>query len=730
VVCSAPASNHKCFTDPVCRVSISGALPDLSPRKAPPQISSALSDRLSATMLMSVESAEHAPARISPFPAPKSERPFEGLSPTPIETTYTLLKYQASVQPDEDCLGWRPALPADYIAPLPPAVDKNRPFQWWSYGEVLAHATAAGLGLVEKFGLNRGDTVGIYARNCPWWTCTGLALSSQGIIVVPIYDTLGPNVVEYVCNHSEAKLVVVSVDNAPKLTAALADGKCASVASVVVIETDGGVDACAPAIAIAKTFDSGVVMADVVAAGKAAITAGKTPSPGAWDDLLVIMYTSGTTGDPKGVMLKNSAFMASVSTAYSFFTGSGQRFVKSDSFLSYLPLSHIFEQQSEALLMGCGGKIGFYTGDIKLLLDDITALGPTVFAGVPRVFARFQERILASVESGGFIKKKLFEFAYARQLAAERNPVGSNKVDRSYFWDMLVMSKVRAKLLPNARIVITGSAPMSSETNDFLKVCLQCPVVQGYGLTETVGGLVCSAPGASLSGTCGGPMPGSLVRLVDVPDMNYTSADKPYPRGEVCLKGSILTNGYYKNEKETAEAFDADGYFHTGDVGQWLPDGALQIIDRKKNLFKLSQGEYVSPEALEQEYSKCKLVGQIYVYGNSLQSSLLAVVVPDVIAVKEWAKGNAPSISDLPAIVELPDFKSELLAQLSVMRVQSKFKRYEEIKDVVIETDDLNELGQAFHVDNDLMTPSFKLKRPQLNKKYKASLEAIYASKA
>jgi long-chain acyl-CoA synthetase len=397
--------------------------------------------------------------------------------------------------------------------------------------------------------------------------------------------------------------------------------------------------------------------------------------------------------------------------------------------LSYLPLSHIFEQQAEALFFGCGGRIGYFSGDIKLLLDDLTALKPTVFIGVPRVYARFQERISQSVESASIIQRTLFNWAYERQLRAEQNPVGPRKVARSGIWDALVFKKVRGKLLPNCRLAITGSAPMSAQTNDFLKVCLQCAVVQGYGLTETVGGMNCSPPGGSTSGTCGGPLPGVYVKLVDVPDMGYLSSDTPHPRGEICVKGSIVTNGYYKNEAATAEAFDSEGYFMTGDIAHWLPDGSLQIIDRKKNLFKLAQGEYVSPENLEQEYNKCKLVGQIFVYGNSLESTLLAVVVPDIPSAKAWAAENTKGETDIVAIAALPEFKKAVLAELAEMCVTSKFKRYEEIKDAVIEATDLNNMGQGFHVDNDLMTPSFKLKRPQLSKKYKGALEALYAAK-
>lgn len=634
---------------------------------------------------------------------------FDGSKPDankpPVSSLYGAFARSAKEHPNAECLGWRENPESD--------------FKWWSYSKVNDMVAALRCSF-QALGLKKGDNVGFYARNCPQWTLLQYAVMAAGLVACPIYDTLGPKIVEYVCNHSEAKAVLVSAANYSKLAAVRDSGKIPSVEHVVVIgerdiEQEDAIDKCV-------SGEGMVSIKDFYENGKKLAEAGTYEAPElALDDLLVIMYTSGTTGNPKGVMLRHRALVASVASAYAFFAKWNQKFSVKDALLSYLPLSHIFEQQAEALMLGCGGRIGFYSGDIKLLLSDMEALQPTVFAGVPRVFARFQQRIEENVSKTSFIQKTLFSWAYQRQLRAEASP---GVVGRSGFWDTLVFKKVRAKLLPEARLVITGSAPMSGQTNDFLKVCLMCPVAQGYGLTETVGGMVCSIPGQSKSGTCGGPLPGVHVKLRDLPEMGYTTKDKPFPRGEICVKGDIVFSGYYKNEKATAESFDEDGFFKTGDVGQWIEDGALQIIDRAKNLFKLSQGEYVSPESLEQEYAKAKLVGQIYVYGNSLQASLVAVVVPDVAAAMEW--GATHKLETLESIVAAPSFKKDMLGQLEEMREKSHFKKYEGIKDVIIEANDLNELGQGFTVDNDLMTPSFKLKRPQLKAKYVATLDALY----
>lgn len=623
-----------------------------------------------------------------------------------LNTLYGILERSADAFPGNESLGWRASTAPD------------APYEWWTYADMLSMSDALGRAFASR-GLQKGDKIGMYARNCPQWTLAQYAAMSQGMVVVPIYDTLGPNIVEYVCNHADIRLVCVSAENYPKLAGVRDAGKTPTVSTVIIIG-HGDIETSPE-----KIIGEGVI--DIVPfmdEGKNSQRSELYPRPEvSLDDLLVIMYTSGTTGNPKGVMLKHRTILASVSSTYLFFNKWENKFGSGDTYLSYLPLSHIFEQQAQALVIGQAGKIGFFSGNIKLLTNDLEVLKPTVFAGVPRVYARFQQRIEETVESSSFIKRTLFHWAYARQVRAEENP---GQVTRLALWDKLIFEKVRAKIMPKMRFVISGSAPLSPQTNDFLKVCLMCPVVQGYGLTETVGGMTCCVPGRSKSGNCGGPLPGVQIKLADLPEMGYLNSDKPYPRGEVCVKGDVVFAGYYENEEATAEAFDDEGFFRTGDVGQWQEDGSLQIIDRAKNLFKLSQGEYVSPDSLEQEYGKAKLVGQIFIYGNSFHSTLLAVVVPDIPAAKAW--GEAHGLNTLESIAAAPDFKKEVLEQLAEIRVKARFKKYEEVKDVIIEVNDLNDLGQGFHVDNDLMTPSFKLRRPQLKKKYEDALDALYES--
>lgn len=662
-------------------------------------------------------------------------------------SAYDLLHYRTTFQPELRCLGWRrsQSQPVSEGRTSISQYDETRPYKWWTYRQTYEYVVRIGSAVTEAFQLVPGHHVGIYAENGPWWTVFMWAMASQGITVVPIYNTMTKDLVEYVATHAEVRVIFTDPQNFDALAAAIP--RCRSAQGVVLFESTG-MDYCSEAardclkrgmprcIAPDRVLTMQTLLENTKHIDGSVDELHEFARPAFEDDVAMIMYTSGTTGHPKGVVLKHRAFIASCAAGYCFWDHFGAGLRSTDRYISYLPMSHIFEQQAQALMLGCGGKIGYYAGDVRQLKDDMLALRPTIFAGVPRVYTRFQQQINAGVEASSSLKQKLFASAYKRQLAAEQSVQDRKPVPRSKVMDKVVFDKVRARLLPDVRLMITGSAPMSPQTNDFLKVTLGRPIIQGYGLTETVGGVTCSAPAHSVSGNCGGPLPGVRIKLVSVPEMGYTTDDKPLPRGEIWISGACLFSRYYKNKTATEEAFSDIGgtrYFKTGDIGQWLEDGTLQVIDRKKNLFKLAQGEFVSPEQLEQEYVKCTLVGQIWIYGSSMQSYLLAVVVPDAEAAKVWAEQTGacktPDAFDLKAVAGLPAFKGALLAELGDMRRQAGLKGFEEIKDCIIETDGINELGQGFNTENNLLTPSMKLRRPQLAERYKDTLEDMYASK-
>ena len=246
---------------------------------------------------------------------------------------------------------------------------------------------------------------------------------------------------------------------------------------------------------------------------------------------------------------------------------------------------------------------------------------------------------------------------------------------------------------------------MLPEVMNFLKICFCCPIVEAYGLTETTGG-TCIVDNTDLvSGHVGGPVQGVKLRLKDLPEMSYMSTDQPYPRGEVCMKGPTVFQGYYKRPDKTAEAFDAEGWFLSGDVAQVYPNGTLKIIDRSKNLFKLSQGEYIAPEKIEQIMCLSQAIAQCLVYGDSLKNACVSVIVPEEDWVMKWAQPKENlSTQSFKELCESDDLRREISAEMQRLASEKKLSSLEKPKQFIL----YNEL---FSLDNNLLTPTFKLKR-------------------
>lgn len=241
-----------------------------------------------------------------------------------------------------------------------------------------------------------------------------------------------------------------------------------------------------------------------------------------------------------------------------------------------------------------GIKVGFFGGDVLKLTDDCMVLKPTMFPSVPRLYNRIYDVINSKLKELTGVRSYLANRAIESKLYYLQNS-GTYTYG---FYDKAVCNKFRAILGGQVRLMVTGSAPISVDVLNFLKVCFCCPVLEGYGQTEGSAASCLSLPQDTVAGHVGGPLPCLKIRLRDIPEMEYTSQDKPYPRGEICLKGPSIFEGYFKNAEKTAETLE-DGWLRSGDVGAILPNGAVKIIDRAKNIFKLAQGEYIAPENLK-----------------------------------------------------------------------------------------------------------------------------------
>ncbi|RVX18966.1 Long chain acyl-CoA synthetase 7, peroxisomal [Vitis vinifera] len=290
-------------------------------------------------------------------------------------------------------------------------------------------------------------------------------------------------------------------------------------------------------------------------------------------------------------------------------------------------------------------------------------------------------------------------------------------------WDRLVFSKIKGMLGGRVHFMGSGASPLSPDVMDFLRVCFGCQVIEGYGMTETSCLISCMDKGDNLSGHVGSPNPACEIKLVDVPEMNYTSEDQPYPRGEICVRGPVLFQGYYKDEVQTKEVIDGDGWLHTGDIGLWLPGGRLKIIDRKKNIFKLAQGEYIAPEKIENVYAKCKFVSQCFIYGDSLNSCLVAIVSVDPDVLKDWATSEAIKYENLGHLCNDPRARAAVLTEMDAIGREAQLRGFEFAKSVTL-------VVEPFTMENDLLTPTFKasfiilqmIKRPQAKAYFSAPI--------
>ncbi|KAJ2483759.1 medium-chain fatty acid-CoA ligase faa2 [Coemansia sp. RSA 2131] len=596
---------------------------------------------------------------------------------------------------DAQCFGYRP-------------LDANKapgPYEWMTFRQVKETATNIGSGMT-KLGAGPKSRVGIFSPNCIEWSLVEHATYIYGQISVPMYDTLGTLAIRHMTEEAEISLIAISPDK----LAAFAEmwAELASVKAVVVFGKLPDTNINVPAGARLLTLD------DVIALGVDGQA--QLPSPATPSDACTICYTSGTTGKPKGVVLSHMCFL-SVNNAVDLRIQHGMipSLDNSDVHLSILPLAHCLERAIHSLMTGRGTRIGFNQGDVRKVVNDIGALQPTVLIGVPRIFNRIHDQVWAQVNAKGGVASMLFNYAYG----VKRSNLKAN-VNHHWLWDRVVFKAVRQKFGGRLRLVISGSAPISSDVLDFLRVSLSTAVLEGYGLTETTGpsGVTCN--GDMRAGSVGPPLATCMYKLRSVPDMEYTVDDLPHPRGEVFVKGNSVFSEYYKQPELTAQVF-SDGWIATGDIGTFDARGNLVIIDRRKNMFKLAQGEYVTPERIEIIYTNCPLIDQIYVHGDSLQSALVAVVVPN----EEFlAREIASSLSHLAGKPhsELCLDKDVIKMMISVVDSWGRsndLKGFEIPKNIFLESD-------PFSVENDILTPTLKVKRPIAKARYLQTIAQLY----
>lgn len=636
----------------------------------------------------------------------------------PLTSIWDAFEFAVEKYPDKDYFGTRVFDDAN-----------GGKYKWQTYKQVYDQALAIGEAL-KTHGHSAHENIGLFSVNRAEWMIAALGIYSQDMRTVALYATLGAEAVEYITTFADITTMFVSKESLSSIIKLL--DKIPHVKTIVQFDVDaeryGNTKDTVDEEDIRVCKKKGVELIGFTKMVKENTKDAYTPQKPTLDSISHIMFTSGTTGLPKGAIISHGNVLAAVSAIMKTV-----ELRPDDSHISYLPLAHIFETDMQVGFMLAGGKIGFFQGDVKKLTDDFVALRPTILAGVPRVFTKVYQKVFAGVSSKACTKRFVFHKGYAAQAEAVRAGITA----RYSLYDNKVFTPLAHMIgLDKTRIVVSGAAPLPPYLMEFLKIVVNCNVVQGYGMTETAAGLTVSMENDNTVGHVGPPVPCCEVKLRSVPEMGYDAKGK-VPKGEVLVRGPNIFKGYLKNEKATKETIDSDGWLATGDVGRWNPNGSLSIIDRKKNIFKLSQGEYVAAEHLEAVYGKCPLVGQIWVYGNSFKSFVLAVVVPSADRFVEYGEHKGywtHSTRTIGSEGYSEAFKKmwdehhdELKKHLrdALKEQESVLKGFEKVRDIHIEAN-LNNLGIGFTEENNCMTPTFKLRRPFLLKRYHLELRELY----
>ncbi|WP_020099637.1 carboxylic acid reductase [Mycobacterium sp. 360MFTsu5.1] len=542
-----------------------------------------------------------------------------------------------------------------------------------TYGEVWQQIQAVDNALLSgPDAVAPGDRVAMLGFTSAEFTIIDTALARAGVVAVPLQTSAPAEQLRPILDETEPRALFADVkflDDAVELVL----GAGAALTRMVVFDHQAAVDDEREAIerAAARLAERGVVvetLADMVARG-AALPAVEPVVSADVDPLLVLIYTSGSTGTPKGAMYPERLVTNAWRTGLTH-----QQPALPSIVLSFLPMSHMMGRGTVYRTLAHGGTVYFAAkSDLSTLLEDIALVRPTQMTFVPRVWEMIHQEVQSEVD------RRALDGVPEQQVLDERS---------------------RSLIGGRQLVAMTGSAPISPELKAWVQKFLGLELMEAYGSTE--------AGGVMVSGHLSRP-PVLDYKLVDVPELGYLSTDRPHPRGELLLKSTDLIPGYYKRPDVTADVFDTDGFYRTGDIVAELGPDHLQYLDRRNNVLKLAQGEFVTVSKLEAAFGTSPLIRQIYVYGNSSRSYLLAVIVPSSEALA--------GASDAEAL------RPELADALQTVARETGLQSYEVPRDFIIET-------EPFSLENGLLTGVRKLAWPKLKARYGAELEQLYSELA
>ncbi len=552
----------------------------------------------------------------------------------------------------------------------------------------LVNNLAAGL---SQLGVSGGNKVLLLSENRLEWAVADYAAMTLGAVTVPIYPTLLPSHIEFIINNSEGKVLILSGEHQLKK----------------IREIRKKIPAIEHIISMDESADEQVInWQEMLTRGENFLR----ENPGLLDnileslnrnDLASIIYTSGTTGLPKGVMLTHGNFLSNIEAGLDALTVD-----EKDVFLSFLPLSHVFERMAGHFLATFTGATIAYAENIETVAENLKEVQPTVMTSVPRFFEKVYARILDSLEEGSAVKKRIFLWAIdvgkkANLYKQKGRPLTGLLKARYAVADKLVYSKLRERMGGRARLFVSGGAPLAKEIAEFFNAA-GLLLLEGYGLTESSPVITVNRKENFKFGSPGQPL--YNVEVVIAED------------GEILTRGPHVMKGYYKDEAETKETIDSENWLHTGDIGYLDKDGFLFITDRKKNIIVTSGGKNIAPQPIENLLLSSKYINQSVVLGDK-RKYCTALIVPDIGNLKNYASENSINFEDEDDLLKKQEIYDLIRSEIDKLSVD--LASYETIKKFRL-------LATEFTLENGDLTPTLKIKRNVVEQKYKKLIEEMY----
>jgi len=639
-------------------------------------------------------------------------------NPEKINTMAKLFNFSRTKHGNKRCLGTR-----EVLGELEEKQNNGKVFtklqlgdyKWQTYAEVSTEVDNLGKGLRE-LGIQPRDKIVVYGNTCAEWIISSIAAFQHSLAVVTIYANLGEEGVSHGISQTKASTVIVGEDLLSRLQAVLPTAD--SVKNVIVMPSHNPV--ALPENTPSVTYHK---LSSLIASGSTSSVEASPPDP---SDTAIIMYTSGSTGVPKGVVLTHANILQGLLSLMPAADSALDPITSDACYIAVLPLAHVLELLAENLMLCMGVPIGYSnpktftdTGSMlaKGTKGDATILKPTVVCVVPLVLDSIYKGIQANVASRGTFFKELINFCYEYRLKWTRRGHDTPIMNR------LIFKKFKDIVGGRLRVLLSGGAPLAPDAHNFVKTCLDLVLMQGYGLTETCATAAVSDRHDFSTGRVGPPLQEVLIRIVNWEEGGYRVSDSQGPRGEIFIGGAHVAKEYYELPDKTEEDFfndDGTRWFKSGDIGHLMPNGTISIIDRKKDLVKLQGGEYVSLGKVESLLKLHPSVENICVYADPSRTHSVALVIPAGAWIeKTLGKLGKEGLSREEACLD-QDILSDISSALFKHGLSQRLEKFEIPRAIHL-------VSEPWTPESGLVTAAFKLKRKSIENAFQEEISLLYS---